>query len=176
MSEFAEKALLKLIEYCEKEGFKGYDPYDTLNSWVPFHWLGKWGSILAIQFQKRNPINIRPLIGIIKFHSTKGMGLLLSGYLKLYTISHDKGLLNKIEYIKNWLLSNSTLYKGTNCWGYDYPYVTPDEKVKKAFPTVVHHSYITKALFEYYQIIKNETIKEKILKSYDFILNNIPVT
>ena len=37
------------------EAFKGYDPYDTLNSSWPFGIIGKWGPVLAIQFQKRRP-------------------------------------------------------------------------------------------------------------------------
>jgi len=37
----------KLQAYVEAENFKGYDPYDTLNSPIPFHWLGKWGPVLA---------------------------------------------------------------------------------------------------------------------------------
>ncbi len=59
-------ATQSLLTYVEKENFKGYDPYDTLNGWVPFHWLGKWGPAVATQIQKRNPINIRPLLGIKK--------------------------------------------------------------------------------------------------------------
>ena len=58
-----------LKHYIESENFKGYDPYDTLNSPIPFHWLGKWGPVLAIQFQKRNPFNIRKLLGIKKAHN-----------------------------------------------------------------------------------------------------------
>jgi hypothetical protein len=45
-------AIKKLVNYIEKQNFKGYDPYDTLNSWFPFQRLGKWLAVLAIQFQK----------------------------------------------------------------------------------------------------------------------------
>jgi len=50
-----ENALDKLQAYIECEQFKGYDPYDTLNSPVPFKYFGKLIPVLALQFQKRNP-------------------------------------------------------------------------------------------------------------------------
>jgi hypothetical protein len=69
-----EKVIEALINYIEKEQFKGYDPYDTLNSWLPFHWFGKLGQALAIQIQKLNPINIRLLMGIKRDYNPKGLG------------------------------------------------------------------------------------------------------
>ena len=59
-------SLIKLESYIESESHKGYDPYDTLNSCIPFHFFGKWPGIFATQLQKRNPINIRPILGIKK--------------------------------------------------------------------------------------------------------------
>ena len=75
-----KKARASVEAYVENENFKGYDPYDTLNSTLPFNWLGKWGPVLAIQFQKRNPLNIRPAIGIKKEHNPKAIGLFLHAY------------------------------------------------------------------------------------------------
>ena len=62
--QIIEQAFNKLENYVIKENFMGYDPYDTLNSWIPFKIIGKWPSAIATQIQKRNPINIRPLLGI----------------------------------------------------------------------------------------------------------------
>ena len=36
-----DQSLEKLLHYVQLEGFKGYDPYDTLNSVIPFAKLGK---------------------------------------------------------------------------------------------------------------------------------------
>jgi hypothetical protein len=174
MEKIIENSLNKLITYIEKEEFKGYDPYDTLNSMVPFHWFGKWVQVLAIQFQKRNPINIRPLIGVKKFHSTKGMGLLLKAYVKLYKLTGDKNLLPSIEFIKDWLIENRNFYNNDFCWGYDYPYATPNAVHEKGFPTVIHHSYIMSAFYEYYLTFRDEKIKDFILESEGFIINSIP--
>lgn len=170
---YIKEAIESLELYISNEDYKGYDPYDTLNSWMPFNWFGNWGQRIAIQFQKRNPINIRPLIGIKKFRSTKGMGLLLSAYLNMYTYSKDQNLLAKIENIKNWLLTNSTSYKNTICWGYDYPYATSGGNLQKNFPTVIHHSYIIRALFEYYKLFGDEEILNLIKNSEQFVIYHL---
>jgi hypothetical protein len=164
-----------LEKYIVSENFKGYDPYDTLNSFLPFGVIGKWGNILAIQFQKRNPINIRPLLGIKKFYSTKGMGLLLQAYINLYQSTKDEKYIRSIEYIKDWLLNNHQFFKNTKCWGYDYSYATPQGVLKKGYPTVIHHSYIQRALFSYYNVFKDQRIKDFLLESKDFVLNALQI-
>ena len=53
-----------LISYCEKENYKGWDPYDGLNSWLTQKTpLGKsrFFRLTWIQLFKRNPLNLRPL-------------------------------------------------------------------------------------------------------------------
>ena len=69
-----------LQSYIEKEKFKGYDPYDTLTSNFKFLKLGNFIALLMIQIQKRNPMNIRPLLGIKKDYNPKAIGLFLYAY------------------------------------------------------------------------------------------------
>jgi len=173
--ELLENSIQNLLEYIEKEKFAGYDPYDILNSKFPIQKMGKWIPVIATQLHKRNPINLRPLLGIKKIHSTKGMGLLLTAYVKLYDYSKNSEYLKNPEYIKDWLLNNTTNYEDCTSWGYDYDYINPEESVKKGFPTVVHHSYIYQGLFEYYKIFNDENIKTFLIKNISFITNKIPV-
>ena len=175
MEKLIENSLLKLTLFCENEQFKGYDPYDTLNSPFPFLFFGQWPAVIATQLQKRNPINIRPLLGIKKEHSTYGMGLLLKAYVKLYKQTGNKEFIQAISYIKDWLLTNRTSYEKELVWGYDYPYATPNFINERNYPTVIHHSFIIDALFEYYQIFNDPQIKDIIVRSEDFIIKHIPV-
>jgi len=73
-----EEALVSLRKWIEGQDFKGWDPYDALNSPFPFHRFGKWGEVLAIQAFKRSPMNLRPLFGVRKELNPKAMGLLLN--------------------------------------------------------------------------------------------------
>ena len=71
MSEKYNYSFSQLENYLISENFKGYDPYDILNSFIPFKKLGNFFCVLATQIQKRNPINIRRLIGIKKGNKPK---------------------------------------------------------------------------------------------------------
>ena len=65
----ANKAFISLKEYCEAEDFKGWDPYDGLNSKIfqatPLkHW--DIARLVWIQCFKRSPINFRKLLLVPK--------------------------------------------------------------------------------------------------------------
>ena len=81
-------SLNKLKDYIENEHFKGYDPYDALNSPLlkAFSLNRRYPRIAFIQTLKRLPVNIRSLLGIRKDYNPKGIGLFLWGYAKLYGI------------------------------------------------------------------------------------------
>ena len=84
----AYESLKKLINYIEGEDFRGYDPYDALNS--PFlkflSFNSKYPGIIFTQTIKRSPLNPRPLLGIKKELNPKALGLFLWGYSKLYAV------------------------------------------------------------------------------------------
>jgi hypothetical protein len=79
-----QQALDKLSGWLETEQYKGYDPYDILLSYLPFRYTGKWISVLTTQIHKRNPLNLRPLLGIPKDYNPKAMGLFLLAYSLQY--------------------------------------------------------------------------------------------
>jgi len=166
----------KLLNYIESENFKGYDPYDTLNSWVPFHWLSKWGPILATQFQKRNPINIRPFLGIKKDYNPKAMGLFLQAYSLLYAKTEKKEYLERANFFFNWLKNNYSKGFSGYCWGYNFPWANPKHYYDLYTPSSVVTGFVCKGIYEYYKITNNQTAKEILISASDFILNDIPVT
>ncbi len=85
-----KESLNKARLFIEREKFKGYDPYDTLNTFIPLDKMGKWIPAIAIQVQKRNPINIRSLLGIKKGINPKSHGLLLYAYSLQYEMTKDE--------------------------------------------------------------------------------------
>ena len=107
ISQF-RSSLSQLKAYCESENFKGWDPYDGLNSKIfqvlPFKYWDL-ARLVWIQGFKRSPINLRPLFLVPKGYNSKGIALLLQGYCKLYesAANGDKSfgtnseLLNQIE-------------------------------------------------------------------------------
>ena len=91
--DIIEESFLKLKNYCEEEDFKGWDPYDGLNSKV-FKSLQldkvRFFRLAWIQLFKRNPLNLRSFLGVPKEYNPKGLGLFLTGYTNLYKIDNSK--------------------------------------------------------------------------------------
>jgi hypothetical protein len=142
--------LRKLKEYIELEDFKGYDPYDALNS--PFlkflSFNQKWPRITFIQLLKRLPVNIRAILGIQKDYNPKGLGLLLWGYAKLYKIEKKEEYIKRINSILDLLEDlRSSGYSG-NCWGYNFDWQSRAFYVPKYTPTIVNSSLIGHALLD----------------------------
>jgi len=166
----------RLQTYIESEKFKGYDPYDTLNSPIPFHWLGKWGPVLAIQFQKRNPFNIRGLLGIKKAYNPKAIGLFLHAYSLDYQQHKNEATLKKMNFFFNWLVENRTKEYEEYCWGYNFDWASPVKFLEKFSPTIVVSGFIAKGLFEYYQATQNPKALEVLKSIGDFTENKLAWT
>ena len=168
-------ALENLRNFCEKEKFLGYDPYDTLNSYIPFNLTGRYLSAVAIQIQKRNPINIRPLLGIKKGINPKGMGLFLKAYSILYKKTVEKKYLEKAGEIFNWLQNNYSAGFSGKCWGYNFDWASPGSYLKAHTPSVVVTSFVIDGVFEYYKTTKDPKAVEIIESAANYVLNDIPV-
>jgi hypothetical protein len=169
-------SLENLINWCEKHNFTGFDPYDTLNSPINFKVFGKWGPPVAIQIQKRNPINIRPFLAIKKGYNPKGMGLFLKAYSLLYKKTNDEKYLKKATWLFNWLNTNYSKGYSGKCWGYNFDWASPGSYLPAFTPSVVVTSFVVDGIFEYYKITKDELAKEAILSARNYISTDIPVT
>lgn len=168
-----EDSFNKLEKYIEKEHYKGYDPYDILNSWIPFKIFGKWSPILATQFQKRNPINIRPLIGIKKEYNPKAMGLFLQAYSILYKKTKNEEYLEKAKYFYNWLINNYTKDYSGICWGYNFPWASSSKYINTYTPSSVVTGFVIRGIYEYYKISNDNTVPNIISNASKFIRNDL---
>lgn len=179
----------KLKSYCEKEQFKGWDPYDGLNSKifqaVPFLKNSALCRLVMIQGFKRSPVNLRPIARVPKEHNAKGIGLFLSGYCHLYHALREHLDLQKdlgspeeceknIRYLADLLLKmQSKGYHGA-CWGYNF-----DWQARRLFlfpkftPTVVATHFCATALMEAYEITKKEEYLNTALSAADFVINDL---
>ncbi|MBE9569220.1 MAG: glycoside hydrolase family 127 protein, partial [Proteobacteria bacterium] len=161
--------------YVEGEDFRGYDPYDALNSPL-LRFLShnsKYLRILFIQTLKRLPFNLRPVLGIRKELNPKGLGLFLWGYAKLYGAEKEQRYLTTISHLLDLLEhTRSNGYFG-NCWGYNFDWQSRAFYVPKYTPTVVNSSFIGHALLDTYKYTGHERALEMALSIKDFILNDL---
>jgi hypothetical protein len=172
-----KKDIEDLSSYLKSENYKGYDPYDTLSSWVPFRFLGgRWAQFAAAQIQLRNPVNLRPLLGIKKIRGVKATAIILQGLSLYYRANPDEGLKKEMDELFEWIVENRTDgFKGS-CWGVPFPLAMADKSRQKNDPSAVLASFVTESIFEYYLSTGNPKVKEIIEGVVEFIKNHIPVT
>jgi hypothetical protein len=176
-SEEIGSIFTRLKSYIEKESFKGYDPFDGLNTKLlvifPFLKKSSFFQLAWIQFFKRSPINFRSIAGIKKEFNPKGLGLLLSGYCNLYKIKTEPGILNQINFlIVKIKKCQSTGYSGA-CWGYNFDWQSRAFFQPKGTPSVVVTSYVACSLLDAYEITKDEKLLQIARSSCDFILKDL---
>ncbi len=171
-----EDVLQQLQNFIEREKFHGYDPYDTLNSPLPFHWLGKWGRPIAIQIQKRNPVNIRPLIGIKKGFNPKAIGLFLHGYSLMYQRTPSDQIRSQMDVLFQWLKENYTKGYSGYCWGYNFDWASSVKLLRAHSPTIVVSGFIAKGLMAYHEATKEQEALEILESIADFVLKDLPRT
>ena len=170
-----EHYIEKLRNYIEANDFKGYDPYDALNSPLlrTLSFNSKYARIAFIQFLKKLPINLRPAFGIRKEHNPKGLGLFLWGYAKLYSVEKKKKYLEQIQYLLALLdRLKSKGYSG-NCWGYNFDWQSRAFYIPKFTPTIVNSSFIGHALIDTYKYTGLQKALEMAISIKDFILNDL---
>jgi len=166
-----------LSQYVQNEDFKGYDPYDTLNSWFPFHIFGgRYGQILAMQFQVRNPINLRSLLGVKKEYSAKGLALFLQAYSILYRINPSEEIKKILDDLFNWFIENRRKDFEGYCWAVHYPIAWSVRSRPKFDPSAVLACVVAEGIFEYYLTTKNKKAVEVLEGISIFLLNHIPIT
>lgn len=178
----------QLKSFCEKEQFKGWDPYDGLNSKVfnviPFLNKSSFIRMVVIQGFKWCPVNLRKIAIVPKKYNAKGLGLLLSGYCNLYESVRNNPVLEEklgkkeeqlahINEIAGLLISmQSPGYDGA-CWGYSFDWQSKAFFLPIHTPTVVATSFVVEALLNAYEITKKEEYLDTALSSAKFILNNL---
>lgn len=182
-------SLCKLRNYCEKEDFKGWDPYDGLSSRlfqaVPFLRKSDVCRLVMIQGFKRFPLNLRRIAMIPKEHNAKGIALFLSGYCNLYRIVSEShgvsplgsgaGILEKIHYLARKLLEMRSEgdWHGA-CWGYNFDWQSRRSFLfPKNTPTVVATSFCVTALLDAYGITGEKEYLDTALSSAQFVINDL---
>lgn len=172
-----ENSFQKLKSYCESENYKGWDPYDGLNSKV-FQSISRFKSsrffrLAWIQAFKRNPINLRRLFLIEKGINPKGLALFLNGYCNLYHMDPKEEYLSRIRSLVDLILEhNSPGYSGA-CWGYNFDWQAKAFYQPAQTPTVVASTFIGFGLYNAYDILQDEDILESANSISSFILNDL---
>jgi len=175
--EFIEDTFFKLEEYCKTESFKGYDPFDGLNSKLfdifPFLKRNSLFKLMWIQLFKRSPINFRKIAEINKEYNPKGLGLFLSAYCNLYRLNPAAKNLVQIHFFIDQIKAcQSPGYAGI-CWGYNFDWQSKAFFQPKGTPSVVVTSFISCALLDAYEITNDKELLKMVHSSCSFVLKDL---
>ncbi|MGE3062878.1 MAG: hypothetical protein AB7T10_04520 [bacterium] len=175
-SDFIKESYEKLHTHLQKNDYTGFDPFDGLNSYLNFFtFKNKYLQIGLQQTVRRLPFNIRPLIGIKKSRSTKGVAFCASGLLAEYRKTKDNSLLKEGEELVKWVLENKSSFFKNYSWGNHFDYTSRVFYLPKGMPTVVWTGLIGSILVEYYNETKKDLYLDAIKNTAKFIIEDLPL-
>ena len=151
-------SISKLSEWLERHDYEGYDPFDGLNAWLlrPLTFEAPVLRIVLQQGVRRFPVNLRPLIGVRPSRSTKGMGFLVIGFIRLHRLTGEAIWAERARSGLKWLIENvSPGYSGA-CWGNHFDYQSRSVFEQKLSPSVVWTSHIGHAFVDAYEHFKDQ--------------------
>ena len=176
IKEKVEKSFQSLKNICEKEQFKGWDPYDGLNSLVFKHSPFKFSRncrLAWIQAFKKSPINLRPILLVKKDYNPKGIALFLSAYCNLFKMSPVKNHLETINFLADTLIELSTPGYSGDCWGYNFNWQSRLEYMPKKTPTIVVTSFAAYALLDAFDCTGEDKYLHSAISSCNFVIHDL---
>lgn len=165
----------RLQSWLEKNDYKGYDTFDGLNAKFlrPLTFNNKFLQTVLQQGVRRFPLNLRPLLGIQKSHSTKGMGFLARGYMRLHDATGDRAWRDKAEFTLQWLQEHQSPGYSGACWGNHFDYQSRAFYLPKNVPTVVWTSLIGHAFLDAYDRYRNQNHLNVAISACEHILRDL---
>ncbi len=178
MNKIYIDSLKKLDSHVRECQFKGFDPYDALNSKKIKNIRNRWLKLIITQFFVYSPVNFRPFFGIEPDVNPKALGLFLSAYCKRY----KSGLMEKDDFntisselVELLIKKRSTGYSGY-CWGFNFDWQDISRYAPKGTPTIVISSYIGQGFLDLYDETKEKKYLEISESICQFIINDLNIT
>ena len=142
-------AVARVRAWGEERDWRGYDPYDALNSPVAPLLTGgtRLGRRVFTQAVKLSPVNLRPLLGIEPGWNAKALALVASGYTRL-AAAGDEGARAAAERWLGWLEANHSGDESGLAWGYHFPVETRFFRYERGAPNTIATSFVAHAFLD----------------------------
>jgi rhamnogalacturonyl hydrolase YesR len=170
-------AIDRVTQWLEENDYRGYDTFDGLNAKYirPMTFENRLLRTVLQQGVRRFPLNLRPLLGISKEHSSKGMGFLARGFMRLHTATGEKIWADRAERALDWLITHQAVgYHGAS-WGNHFDYQSRTFYLPKGTPTVVWTSLIGHAFVDAYEHFKNDQYLKIAVGACEHIIRDLDV-
>src|SRR5271156_6020727 len=165
----------RLSHWLEENDYRGYDTFDGLSARFlrPFTFETKLLRIVLQQSVRRLLVNLRPALGITKEHSSKGMGFLARGFIRLHKATGDPAWAGKAEMALQWLIENQSQGYSGACWGNHFDYQSRGFYLPKGVPTIVWTSLIGHAFLDAYDHFQRDSYLQVAVSACEHILRDL---
>jgi len=155
-------SITRLSRWLEENDYRGYDTFDGLNAKFlrPLTFETNLLRIVLQQGVRRFPLNLRPFLGISMERSSKGMGFLARGFMRLHKATWEQAWADKAELALQWLIDNQSKGYSGACWGNHFDYQSRSSYVIKNVPSLVWTSLIGHTFLDAYQHFQRESFLE----------------
>jgi hypothetical protein len=169
------KSICRLSEWLERNDYRGYDTFDGLNARYlrPLTFNNKYLRTVLQQGVRRFPINLRPILGIAKDHSTKGMGFIARGFMRLEKATGDPTWGKKASCALEWLINNQSPGYSGACWGNHFDYQSRSSYILKGVPSIVWTSLIGHAFLDAHEHFGGDQFLDIAVSSCEHILRDL---
>jgi hypothetical protein len=168
-------SIRRVSDWLEKSDYRGYDTFDGLNSRLlrPLTFETNFLRTVLQQGVRRFPLNLRPLLGVAKGPSSKGMGFLSRGFIRLHQSTGDRAWRDKAEFALGWLIQNQSPGYSGACWGNHFDYQSRSFYLPKGAPTVVWTALIGHAFLDAYEHFQTDSYLQIAISSCEHILHDL---
>jgi uncharacterized protein YyaL (SSP411 family) len=167
----------RLAHWLEQNDYRGYDTFDGLSARFLriFTFETKFLRQVLQQSVRRFPLNVRPILGIPREHSSKGMGFLARGFMRLDKATGDHQWADKARLALQWLLENQSPGYSGACWGNHFDYQSRTAYFPKGLPTIVWTSLIGHAFLDAYDHFGDKGYLDIAVSACEHILHDLQI-
>ena len=169
------ESITRLSGWLDKNDYRGYDTFDGLNARFvrPFTFNNNFLRTVLQQGVRRFPLNLRPLLGVSRAHSTKGMGFLARGFIRLHQATGNDVWADKANFALQWLIDHQSPGYSGACWGNHFDYQSRSFYLPKDVPTVVWTSLIGHAFLDGFDHFKDKKYLQIAVSACEHILKDL---
>lgn len=169
------ESIVRLADWLAQNDYKGYDTFDGLNARFarPLTFETKFLRTALQQGVRRFPVNLRPLLGVAKSHSTKAMGFLARGFMRMHEATGVASWRDKAVFALQWLVEHKAPGYSGACWGNHFDYQSRSSYVPRGLPSVVWTSLIGHAFLDAYDQFQDSSQLQVAVSSCEHILRDL---
>lgn len=177
MRDPIREAVARIRAWGEAREWRGYDPYDALNS--PAAALLSLGTPLGrrllTQAVKLSPLNLRPLLRIQPSWNAKALGLIASAYARLWVAERDESAREQSQRWLDWLVTHHGGDGAGMAWGYHFDVQTRFFAYARGTPNTIATSFVAQALLNGCELLGEERFRAPARAATDYLTTRMLV-